>query len=81
MRMWSFRRDACSRRQPLPAGPQLTDPPPADSVLLQGSWDLARKVINKVTLHIIPYNPNEGAYKLLQFRRVSHAEPRVAEDL
>ena len=51
MRMWSFRRDACSRRQPLPAGPQLTDPPPADSVLLQGSWDLARKVIKKVTLY------------------------------
>ena len=43
----------------------------------EGSWVLVTRPLNKVTLHIIPYNPNEGAYKLLQFRRVSHAEPRV----
>ena len=31
---------------------------------LKGSWDLVTRVINKVTILIITYNPNWGTYNL-----------------
>ena len=33
-------------------------------IILKGSWDLVTKVINRVTLLIITYNPNKGTYNL-----------------
>ena len=34
------------------------------SRLLEGSWDLVTRVIIKVTILIITYNPNYGTYNL-----------------
>ena len=43
-----------------------TEPPerPGRRGLLKGSWDLVTRVINKVTILIITYNPNQGTYNL-----------------
>ena len=32
--------------------------------ILKGSWDLVTRVITKVTILIITYNPNQGTYNL-----------------
>ena len=35
-----------------------------EQALLKGSWDLVARVVNRVTLLIITYNPNKGTYNL-----------------